>query len=49
VAELLASFGINDCWCFVDRAGNWHGMQSKKVEALFRGADLYLDIGSHGT
>jgi hypothetical protein len=49
VRELLARFGLGESWCFVDARGRYHGLPRERVEALFRSADLFVDIGSHGT
>lgn len=48
-AELLSRFGFPDQWCYVDYYGNYHGMPRERIEATFREADLYLDLGSHGS
>jgi hypothetical protein len=48
VDALFRSCGLQDRWCFVDFAGNYHGCSRARIEALFRVADLFLDIGSHG-
>ena len=48
VSELLAAYGMRERWCFVDSGGVYYGLSRRKVEELFRGADLYLDLGSHG-
>jgi hypothetical protein len=40
----LARFGFERNWCYVDAAGNYHGMSRECVEPLFRGADLFLDF-----
>lgn len=48
VAELLARFGMHGRWCFVDYAGTYHGMTSEEISAVFRSADLFVDMGTHG-
>jgi len=48
VAELLGRFGLRDRICYVDYAGAYHGMTRNRVEELFRTADLFLDLGTHG-
>ena len=46
---LLARFGLEDRWCFVDAAGTYHGMPRQSIEAVLRGADLFIDMGTHGS
>ena len=48
VAALLSRFGLRDRWCFVDSQGTYHGIPRAQVEAIFRSADLFLDMGTHG-
>lgn len=48
VADLLARFGMEDHWCFVSKGEQYHGLDKKKVEALFKSADLFIENGSHG-
>jgi hypothetical protein len=48
VAGLLARFGMPGRWCFVDYSGVYHGMTSDQVNAEFRSADLFIDMGTHG-
>ena len=45
---LLARFGLRDRWCFVDAQGVYHGLSRWRVEEVFRTADLFLDMGTHG-
>lgn len=47
--DFLARYGLEDRWCFVDAAGAYHGLSRKRIEQLFQGADLFIDMGSHGT
>jgi hypothetical protein len=42
---LLSSFGLENCWCFVDANGVSHGLSRTCVDELFRSADLYIDLG----
>jgi hypothetical protein len=49
VAELLNRFGLQDRLCYVDAAEVYHGLSKTQILALFRSADLFVDIGSHGT
>jgi hypothetical protein len=48
VAELLERFGLEKRWCFLDSAGRYHGLGERRVRELFAGADLFLDMGTHG-
>lgn len=48
VRELLARFGLEDNWCFVDSSGNYHGLSEESVRELFRSADVFIDRGTHG-
>ena len=45
---LLARFGMQDRWCFVDAQENYHGLSRERVEAVFKSADLFIDMGTHG-
>ncbi len=46
VADLLATAGLRDNWCFVDQEGNYFGMPKKKIETVFKSADCYIDLGT---
>ncbi|MFH1679042.1 MAG: hypothetical protein ABIH26_00180 [Candidatus Eisenbacteria bacterium] len=48
VHELLSRFGLGDRWCFVDIAGEYHGMPRGRIEAAFDSADAFIDMGTHG-
>jgi hypothetical protein len=48
VAALLARFGLQDRWCFVDAVGHYHGLSRERVERIFRSADVFVDMGTHG-
>lgn len=48
VYELLARFELQDRWCFVDAAGNYHGMARTRASAVLDSADLFIDMGMHG-
>ena len=45
---LLGRFGLADRWCFVDAEGEYHGMSRQAIEDVFRTADLFADMGTHG-
>jgi hypothetical protein len=49
VADLLARAGLRDRWCFVDASGRYHGLDRARVKKVFAGADLFVDMGTHGT
>jgi hypothetical protein len=46
VADLLATAGLQNNWCFVDHEGNYFGMPKKKIDAVFKSADCYIDLGT---
>jgi hypothetical protein len=48
VRSLLASFGLQERWCYVDARGQYHGLSRARVEAVVGSADLFLDMGTHG-
>jgi hypothetical protein len=48
VNGLLARFGLQDQWCFVDAQGRYHGLSRPRIEDVLRTADLFLDMGTHG-
>jgi hypothetical protein len=48
VGELLNRFGLADRWCYVDARGIYYGMAEVQVRELFRTADVFLDLGTHG-
>ncbi|MBI3939645.1 MAG: hypothetical protein HY315_02315 [Acidobacteria bacterium] len=45
VSALLARFGLEECCCFVDAEGRWHGLAQQRVRKLFKSADLFVDMG----
>ena len=47
--SLLARFGLEDQWCFVDAEGTYHGMAKERVEAALGSADVFVDMGTHGS
>lgn len=49
VSSLLDRFGLGDRWCFVDAAGRYHGMFRGDIESVFRTADIFIDMGTHGS
>ena len=48
VSNLLGQHGLDNRWCFVDVAQNYHGLSKAQIEEVFRTADLFLDMGTHG-
>lgn len=48
VTDLFARSGLDDGWCYVDYAGNHHGMSRAAVAECFRTADVFIDLGTHG-
>lgn len=49
VNDLLERFGLANRWCYVDDHGNYHGLERESVLSVFKSADLYVDMGTHGT
>jgi hypothetical protein len=49
VDELLTEFGLQQRWCFVDRSREYYGLSRSQIEEVFRTADLFLDLGTHGS
>src|SRR5690606_11864118 len=48
VDALLRRFELGGRWCYVDAGGGYHGLDRQRVQELFRSADLFLDLGTHG-
>ena len=46
--QLLVQWQLDTKFCFVDAAGNYHGMDRKSIEEVFSKADLFIDMGTHG-
>lgn len=49
VDALFRRFDFEHRWCFVDYAGNYYGCSQQGIRRRFRDADLFLDIGTHGS
>lgn len=49
VGELMARFGLDGKWCFVENGERYHGMSRREVEEVFRTADVFFDMGTHGS
>jgi len=45
----LDRLGLGHRWCFIDVNGNYHGLSRERVEAVFRSADVFVDMGTHGS
>jgi hypothetical protein len=45
----LDRLGLGGRWCFVDVHGTYHGLSRERIEATFRSADLFVDMGTHGS
>lgn len=48
VNEILRRHGLQDRWCYVDAGGTYHGLPRQRIEEVFRSADLFFDMGTHG-
>lgn len=48
VNDLLAQYGLSSHWCYADAKSQYHGLSEQEVESVFRSADVFVDIGSHG-
>lgn len=48
VGALLERFGLGERWCFVDQHGRYHGLSRRRVKEVFKSADLFVDMGTHG-
>ena len=49
VGDLFARFGLGGRWCYVDAGGRYYGLGRADVEDVFRSADLFIDMGTHGS
>ena len=49
VGELLRRFGLADRWCFIDVDDGYHGLDRERMQTIFDSADLFVDMGTHGT
>ena len=49
VSALFAQLDMGARWSFVDASGVYHGMSRETVTSLFRSADAFVDLGTHGT
>lgn len=49
LSTLLARYDLQGRWCYVDAVGEYHGMRREQIEAVLKTADLFLDMGTHGS
>jgi hypothetical protein len=49
VNRILTGHGLRDRWCYVDAAGTYHGLSRDTIEAILRTADVFIDMGTHGS
>ncbi|MGH2755972.1 MAG: hypothetical protein ACRDLB_16280, partial [Actinomycetota bacterium] len=49
VGSLLTEHSLADRWCFVDNHGRYFGLPKEDIEEVFRTADIFLDMGTHGS
>lgn len=47
-SPLLGGLGMEKKWCFVDSAGGYRGLTRNEIESVFKTADLFVDMGTHG-
>jgi hypothetical protein len=48
VDACLSNYDLRGRWCYVDAAGVYHGMSRAEIESVFRTADVFVDMGTHG-
>ena len=46
---LLRRFDLQERWCYVDATGCYRGLSKLQVEAAFASADVFVDMGTHGS
>jgi hypothetical protein len=49
VSGLLSRFGFADKWCYVEKGDVYHGVSKKAIEEVFASADIFIDMGTHGS
>lgn len=49
LSALLTSYGLKGKWCYVDAAGEYYGLDRVQIEAAFKSAELFVDMGTHGS
>ena len=45
---VLERFDLADRWCYVDSAGEYHGMGRARVAEVLASADVFLELATHG-
>jgi hypothetical protein len=48
LSALLERFGLQEKWCYVDAAEDYHGLSREEIEGIFPSAELFVDMGTHG-
>jgi hypothetical protein len=48
LARLLARFGLEEHWCYVDQRGRVHGCPAARLRDALANADAFVDAGTHG-
>jgi hypothetical protein len=48
VSDLLARYGLENNWCFVENGEIYHGLSKQQVTDVFKRADVYMESGAHG-
>src|SRR5215218_824369 len=43
VGDLLARFGLDGRWCYVDAGGRYYGLERNRVERILASADVFVD------
>jgi hypothetical protein len=49
VDALLTRLGLGGRWCYVDAEGRYYGLSRERVETVFKSADVFIDMGTHGS
>ncbi|OGP73014.1 MAG: hypothetical protein A2W09_07425 [Deltaproteobacteria bacterium RBG_16_50_11] len=49
ISTLLERFDLQNRWCFVDAEGIYYGISRRDVESIFKAADMFIDMGTHGS
>ena len=49
VERLLSRHGLRDRCCYVDHQNAYHGLSKPIIEDVFATADLFVDMGTHGS
>ena len=48
VSSLLENHGLGGRWCFMDINNKYYGLSKYKIDTVFKTADLFIDMGTHG-